>query len=63
MKNKKGVWVLNKQTRSKDRPSLKYSQGGSGTLWKFDLAFCLATSNGGMYIVVPKNGKIKEEKK
>lgn len=40
------VWVLNAQTRSKDRPSLKYSSGGSGPLWKFNEAFCLPTSGG-----------------
>lgn len=41
------VWVLNAQTRSKDRPSLKYSSGGSGPLWKFNEAFCLPTQGGG----------------
>lgn len=46
------VYVLNAQTRSPDRPSLKYSSGGSGPLIKKDEAFCLATSNGGgQYII------------
>src|SRR5882724_10952660 len=45
-------WVLNAQTRSPDRPSLKYSSGGSGPLWKKDEAFCLPTSGeGGQFIV------------
>ena len=49
----KGVWVLNAQTRSPNRPSLKYSSGGSGLLWKWNQAFCLPTSGGsGQYIVV-----------
>jgi hypothetical protein len=41
------VYVINAQTRSPTRPSLKYSSGGSGPLIKKDEAFCLATSNGG----------------
>src|SRR5713101_5908104 len=45
-------WVLNAQTRSPDRPSLKYSNGGSGPLWKKDEAFCLPTSGqSGQFIV------------
>src|ERR1700682_486098 len=48
----KELWVLNAQTRSPDRPSLKYSSGGSGPLWKKDEAFCLPTSGqSGQFIV------------
>src|SRR5713226_5818040 len=48
----KELWVLNAQTRSPDRPSLKYSDGGSGPLWKKNEAFCLPTSGaGGQYII------------
>lgn len=43
----KEVWMLNAQTRNPDRPSLKYSSGGSGPLLKKNEAFCLATQNGG----------------
>ena len=45
------MWVLNSQTRSADRPSLKYSSGGSGPLWKWNEAFCLAGNGGGQYCV------------
>lgn|SRR3990167_1917963 len=41
------MWVLNSQTRSPNRPSLKYSSGGSGPLWKWNEAFCLPTNGGG----------------
>lgn len=43
----KDIWMLNAQTRNPDRPSLKYSSGGSGPLLKKNEAFCLATQNGG----------------
>lgn len=43
----KDIIVLNAQARSPDRPSLRYSSGGSGPLIKKNEAFCLATSNGG----------------
>lgn len=40
--------ILNSQKRSKDRPSLKYSSGGSGPLWRYDgPAFSLPTTGGG----------------
>ena len=45
-RKKKGVWVLNQQTRNPNRPSLKYSSGGTGPLWKLDEAFCLPTTGG-----------------
>jgi len=49
----KNVMVLNQQTRSPNRPSLKYSSGGSGPLWKKNEAFCIPTSGGsGQYIVM-----------
>lgn len=47
--------VLNAQTRNPDRPSLKYSSGGSGPLFKEDGAFCLPTTGGsGQYLVEPQ---------
>ena len=48
-------FVLNQQTRSADRPSLKYSSGGSGLLVKKDEAFCLPTTGGsGQYLLKAK---------
>lgn len=44
------TWVLNSQTRNPNRPSLKYSRGGSGPLWKWNEAFCLPTNGGGRSI-------------
>ena len=48
-------FVLNQQTRSADRPSLKYSSGGSGLLVKKDEAFCIPTTGGsGQYLLESK---------
>ena len=50
------LWVLNQQARNPNRPSLKYSSGGSGPLWKKNEAFCLPTTGGsGQYVAaIPK---------
>lgn len=59
-RNKRKIRVINQQTRSKDRPSLKYSSGGSGTLCKNDEAFCLpAGGGGGQYIQKENNRRIR----
>jgi DNA (cytosine-5)-methyltransferase 1 len=51
----KQPFVLNQQTRNSDRPSLRYSSGGSGLLVKKDQAFCLPTSGGsGQYLLGAK---------
>ena len=57
MELSKHVLAINSQTRSPDRPSLKYSSGGSGILTKWDEAFCLPAGNmGGQYVLVtPKS--------
>jgi len=48
-------FVLNQQTRNADRPSLKYSSGGSGLLVKEDEAFCLPAGGGsGQYLLGAK---------
>lgn len=50
--------VLNTQTRSPDRPSLKYSSGGSGPLMRYDeIAYCLPTSGGGGNYLIIMEGK------
>ena len=41
----KMVQVHNMQPRSPDRPSLKYSSGGSGHLQRDDVAYCIDTGN------------------
>lgn len=50
-------WVLNAQTRSPHRPSLRYSSGGSGPLLKQGEAFCLpACGSGGQFVLAsPKS--------
>jgi len=62
-RSERKIRVINQQTRSKDRPSLKYSSGGFGMLCKDDEAFCLPTTGGsGQFIQrlnSPKDSKIR----
>lgn len=59
----KDIWVLNAQTRNPDRPSLKYSSGGSGPLWKKNEAFCLSGNGGGAIYMRDRKEYLREYRK